>query len=150
MNANRKAYALVVAVWLVAGYQHASQGAVIGMTTLVKDPAGGVPFASPDAALGAPWVSYALALQSTAGELIGGVDVEITGQLHQRWNFDVDTETFAPTANSTNQSNGDSHLRAVTSALFGSGPSEDNSGAGSPLSDTANSDYGVGSYLRGA
>ena len=78
---------------------------------------------------------YTLGLQSTAGELIGAVDVSITGQLHQRWTFDEDSAAmFLPTtSNSGNITNGDSHLRAVTGAMFGAGPIEDNPGTGSPL-----------------
>lgn len=134
---------------IVALASGSTSAGVIPTLTLIKDPGNGVPFTSPDAALGSPWVSYAIGLQTTAGELIGGVDVEITGPLHQRWNYNEDTETYDPTAQSANQSNGDSHLRAVTGALFAAGPSEDNSGTGSPLADTATANYGVGSYLKG-
>lgn len=126
-----------------------AQAAIMGVTTLVREPAG-IPFASPDAALGAPWVGYTLGLQATAGELIGGIDVSISGQLHQRWTFDEDLGEFVATGNSQNFSNGDSHLRAVTGALFGAGPTEDNPGTGSPLASTASALYGVGTTLSGA
>lgn len=139
----------VCAVALAALIGTTAHSAVIGVSTLVREPAG-VPFTSPDAALGAPWVGYTLGLQSTAGELIGGIDVAITGQLHQRWTFDEDTGEFAATGNSQNATNGDSHLRAVAGALFGAGPTENNPGTGSPLPSTASSLYGVGSSLSGA
>ncbi len=122
---------------------------VVGTATLLANPPS-IAFASPDVALGSPWVSYALDLATTNGALIGGVDVTITGQLHQRWTFDEDSGTFLPTANSNDISTGDSHLRSVSGALFGAGPSENNSGADSPLSDTATFDYGVGTTLSGA
>lgn len=143
----RKSVFLALVVALAAGSM--AQAAVIGSATLKGNPPG-VAFTSPDAALGSPWVSYALDLSTTAGELIGGIDVSITGQLHQRWTFDEDQGVFVPTGNSANMTNGDSHLRAVTGALFGAGPTEDNPGTGSPLPDTATSDYGVGTSLSGA
>ncbi len=124
-----------------------AEAAVIGTATLVRQPPG-VPFAAPDAALPAPWVGYSLGLQTTASELIAGIDVTIHGTLHQRWVFNEDFAMFDPTPNSANQSNGDSHLRAPAQIGF-NGPSEDNSGNGSPLADTATSDYGVGSFLSG-
>ena len=71
-------------VLVVAGVLSGSvEGAVMGVATLHAIPPG-VPFTSPDSALGAPWVSYSLDLQSTAGELIGAIDAEIKGPLHQR------------------------------------------------------------------
>ncbi len=143
----RKSFAFaVVAVLTVSSL---AQAAVLGIATLKANPPG-VAFGSPDAALGAPWVSYALDLSTNAGELIGGIDVSITGQLHQRWTFDEDSGTFLPTGNSANQTNGDSHLRAVAGSLFGAGPTENNPGTGSPLADNATSDYGVGTTLSGA
>jgi hypothetical protein len=135
---------------IIALASGSASAGVIPTLTLIKDPGNGVPFTAPDAALGSPWVSYAIGLQSTAGELIGGIDFEITGPLHQRWTYDEDSETYVPTANSANQSNGDSHVRAPSGALFGFGPTEDNSGVGSPLADTATSNYGLGSYLKGS
>ncbi len=125
----------------------AAEAAVIGTATLIKDPAHGIPFAAPDAALGAPWVSYELGLASNAGELIGAVNVLIHGPLHQRWVFNEDTGVFDSTHNSTNRSNGDSHVHNVSGLLFYTGPNEDNSGVGSPLADTPNYDYGVGTFL---
>lgn len=125
------------------------EAAVIGTATLKADPPG-VAFTSPDAGLGAPWVSYVLSVQTTAGELIGGLDVDIEGPLHQRWNFNEDSGLFLPTTNSQNQTNGDSHFMASAGALFFDLLHEDNSGAGSPLSDTTSADYGVGSFMNGA
>ncbi len=131
----------------------AAEAGVIGTVALVRNPPG-VPFNAPEAALGAPWVGYTIGLATTAGELIGGVDVTITGQLHQRWTVGEDPDTGDPinvsTPNNANATAGDSHLRAVTGALFGSGPDEDNSLAGSPLANTAINTYGVGSFLKGA
>lgn len=127
-----------------------SEAAVQGTITLMRDPTIGVPFTSPDAALPAPWVSYALGLRSTAGELLSAFDFTLSHpQLHQRWIGDGDGG-FTPTANETSLSNGDSHLRAGTGALFGSGPTEDNSGVGSPLADTGFGDYGLGTSMSGA
>lgn len=129
-----------------------AQAAIIGSATLVKNPAA-VPFAAPEAALGAPWVSYNLSAASTAGELIGAVDVKIGGQLHQRWTDGDEDGVFDPTPNANSAASltqGDSHLVAPTGALFGRGPTEDNSGAGSPLANTATRQYGVGTLLDGA
>jgi hypothetical protein len=126
------------------------QSAIIGLTTLIKNPPG-VAFASPDAALGAPWVSYRLSLASTNGEIIQAIQANITGQLHQRWNPDPDNDgAFLPTAQSTNITNGDTHLMAPSGSLFGSGPTEDDPGTGSPLASTASAKYGVGTLLQGA
>lgn len=127
-----------------------SEAAVQGTITLMRDPTIGVPFTSPDATLSAPWVSYALGLRSTAGELLSAFDFTLSHpQLHQRWIGDGDGG-FTPTANETSFSNGDSHLRAGAGALFGSGPTEDNSSVGSPLADTGFGDYGLGTSLSGA
>ena len=126
------------------------QAAIIGTATLIKTPPG-VAFASPDAALGAPWVSYRLSIASTNGEIIQAIQANITGQLHQRWNPDPDNDgAFLPTAQSTNVTNGDTHIMAPTGSLFGSGPTEDNPGTGSPLASTASAKYGVGTLLQGA
>jgi hypothetical protein len=126
------------------------KAAIIGTATLLKNPPG-TPFAAPDAALGSPWVSYRLSLAATAGETIQAIQADITGQLHQRWNANVDDPSiFDPSAQSTNVTNGDSHLMAPTGSLFGSGPTEDNPGTGSPLASTASAMYGVGSLLQGA
>lgn len=146
MAISRGICAVLVAVTLSA----AAQAAIMGTTTLQREPAA-LPFGSPDAALAAPWVSYTLGLQGDAGEVIAAVDVSISGQLHQRWTFDEDLGTFNPTPNNNvNITNGDSKLRAVTGAIFGAGPFEDNPGTGSPLPDTATADYGVGTTLSGA
>lgn len=126
-----------------------AQAAVMGTATQKANPPG-TAFGSPDQALGSPWVSWDLGLASTAGELIGGIDVTITGQLHQRWTFDEDLGDFVATGNSANSTNGDTHLRAVSGALFGAGPTENNPGTGSPLPSTASAKYGVGTSLAGA
>lgn len=141
--------ALVANLSAPAGLVPSAFAAVIGSATLVRNPPT-IPFSAPDAALGAPWVAYTLDLQATAGEIIAAVDVSITGPLHQRWVFNEDLEAYAPTAISANITSGDSHLRAPAGGLFAFGPSEDNSGTGSPLADTVTSHYGVGSFLRGA
>lgn len=122
--------------------------AVVGSATLIKDPANGIPFASPDQALGAPWVSYGLAVHATAGETLEAVLVEISGTLHQRWVDNDGDGTFSSTIYSSNLSNGDSHL-TLTCNLFFCEPEEDNSGMGSPLPDTPLYDYGVGTKLSG-
>lgn len=147
MAISRGVCAALVAVMLAA----TAQAAIIGTATLQRQPPGN-PFASPDAALGAPWVGYSLGLQSD-GEIIAAVDVTINGQLHQRWTPGEDENgdpVDLPTANSANQTNGDSHLRAVTGALFGAGPFEDNSKVGSPLANTPTAVYGIGTTLSGA
>lgn len=143
---------LVAIVSCLAGtlLSETSTAAVRGTITLMRDPTIGVPFTAPDGALPAPWVSYALGLRSTAGELLSAFDFTLSHpQLHQRWVSDGDGGV-TPTANETSFSNGDSHLRTGAGALFGSGPTEDNSGIGSPLNDTGVGDYGLGSNLSGA
>jgi hypothetical protein len=127
--------------------------AIFATATLIKDPSAGVPFGAPDAALGSPWASYRISLQATGGSLIQAADVQIAAPLHQRWtssNFDGVYDT--PTGNSTNVTNGDSHLSATAGALFGAPPTEDNPFVGSPLSATNNDStgYGVGTHLTGA
>ncbi len=120
------------------------------MVTLIKDPTHGIPFAAPDAALGAPWVSYELGLSSNAGELIAAVNVSILGPLHQRWEFDADSGVFHETSHSAILANGDSHFLQTGGLFFYNGPYEDNSGVGSPLADTPLHDYGVGTFLTDA
>jgi hypothetical protein len=146
----RKSFALLttcfVAIMLIAP----ASGAIMGTATLIKNPAA-VPFGSPDAALGSPWESWQLSLTATAGETIQAIQANITGQLHQRWNPDPDNEgAFLPTAQSTNATNGDTHIMAPAGSLFGSGPTENNPGTGSPLASTASAMYGVGNLLQGA
>ena len=128
-----------------------AQAAIIGTATLIKNPPG-VAFGAPEAALPAPWVSYRLSVASDSGEIIQAVQANIVGQLHQRWS-DADEDTvLEPTPNpaAVNFLNGDSHLAAPAGSLFGSGPSEDNSLAGSPLPNTTTRFYGVGSFLQAA
>jgi hypothetical protein len=130
-----------------------ASAAIIGSVTSIKDPANGLPFGPPsaDGALGSEWVSYKLAIQATAGELIQAVQVSITGQLHQKWMDLAAGGAYLPSGNSSNMTGADSHLLAP-GGLFGSGPSEDNPGTGSPLSaaNDASTKWGVGTFLKGA
>jgi hypothetical protein len=124
--------------------------AIVATTTLIKDPSAGVPFGAPDGALGSPWASYLISVQATGGSLIQAAEVQIAAPLHQRWaasNFDGVYDT--PTGSSTNATNGDSHLSAPPSYLFGAPPLEDNPFVGSPLSATNNDStgYGIGTHL---
>lgn len=137
---------------LVVGLAFDSQlrAGVVATATLVKDPANGIPFEGAEAALGAPWVSYLLELREDFGDGIAAIDFSFSGPLYQRWD-DLDGDgTFTATATGNDVVGGDSHLLNPGSALFGFGPLEDNSGVGSPLSDSAQHDYGIGTSLRGA
>jgi hypothetical protein len=150
-----------VAVWSVTlciaviEFGATAEAAVVGTATLVKDPANGIPFGAPDAALGAPWVSYRLSVTATDGDLIQAVDATISGQLHQRWiASNVDGVYDTATHSSTNQANGDSHFAAISGGLqlFFGNHSEDNPATGSPLSPS-NSDsagWGVGTSMSAA
>lgn len=142
-------WARIIPFVLITSIAIVSEAAIVGQYTLVRDPPG-IPFTSPDAALGSPWVGYTLDIAATAGETIAAIDFSITGPLHQRWNYSVDSDDYAATANTPNVSNGDSHLRAPAGALLGFGPAEDNPGTGSPLTSTAAALYGVGTTLSGA
>ena len=133
-----------------------AEASIIAMATRIKDPSAGVPFSSPDAALGSPWESYRLSISATGSDLIQAVDVQIHGQLHQRWtSTESDGVYDTPTANSTNATNGDSHFMATNTMLFASGPTEDNPatftplGGSSPLSptNTVDTGYGVGTSM---
>ena len=146
--------ATVFCVTLIA-FATAGNGraALIGTATFVKKPPG-TPFLAPDAALPSPWASYQLSVTSTVvGELIGAVDVSITGnKLHQRWNdIDFDGVTDPSPQNQTTQDGrGDSHLTAPCGSPFGAGPVETNTKTGSPLpSNPGVTEYGVGN-LSGA
>jgi hypothetical protein len=146
----RLAFVLAAVFALSSVYALPASAAIIGTATLIKYPAA-VPFGSPDAALGSPWESYQLSVAATAGETIQAIQANITGQLHQRWNPDPDNDgAFLPTARSTNMTNGDTHLMAPLGSLFGSGPTEDNPGTGSPLASNTSAKYGVGTLLQGA
>jgi hypothetical protein len=102
------------------------------------------------------WVSYVLGVQATAGEKISSFDIAITSPVTpttgmlQRWNFNVDTETFTPSPSSTNTTNGDSHL-IVQGSVVVVAPAETKLDAGGPPipADTAARDYGVGGSLSG-
>lgn len=143
---------LPLAIVILLGLKLPSHGALIFTSTKVKDPSAGSNFGAPDAALPAGWVSYQLSLTATAGELVGAVDVSITGGvLHQRWN-DLDFDgTTDPTPNGTaSDGRGDSHLTAPIGSPFGAGPTETNSKTGSPLISTPGLiEYGLGD-LHGA
>lgn len=121
----------------------AARGGVMGLSTTVTT------FSSPDAAL-TGHTGYILSLQTDDGSLISAVDVNITGQLHQRWNFSADDEVFVGTPSSLNITNGDSHLLIPANGLIASTPTENNNVSPSPLADTATRDYGYGSFLKGA
>jgi hypothetical protein len=132
--------------------------AIIGFTTPVKNPSTGIAFGSGgagtlDATLGAPWVSYKLTLIATGGDLIQGVDVNIQGNLHQRWSASNSDSVYdTPTPKSSNATNADSHLLVSASAIIGAPPTEDNTFSGSPLSASNGEDfaYGIGHSLTGA
>lgn len=151
MRTSGRMAALAVATVLLGGAW--AQAAIIGSATLVKDPSAALPFGPPDAALGAPWVSYKLSLSASDGDLIQAVVANISGQLHQRWSssgFDGVYDTA--TGNSTNLANGDSHFLAITAGsamLFANGPNEDNPASGSPLSpsNTESTGWGVGTSM---
>lgn len=128
------------------------QAGVIGKVTLVKDPGAGNNFNAPEAALPPGWVAFQLSIQGTEGDVIGAVDVSITGNaLHQRW---VDTD-FDGVENPTpiglaSDGRGDSHLTPPAGSPFGFGPTETNTGTGSPLASTPGTTlYGLGD-LAGA
>ncbi len=93
---------------------------------------------------------YVIGVMTDDGSNISAVDINIRGQLHQRWVFNADTEEFDPTPSSANITNGDSHLTPVAGALIGSALIENNNITPSPLADTATRDYGYGDSLRGA
>lgn len=145
----RKISLAMLCVALMTGSAHA---ALIAQATLVKSPPG-TPFLAPDAALGAPWVSYQLSVNSSDPlELIGAVDVTINGnKLHQRWNdTDFDGATNPSPTGTVSNGRGDSHLTAPAGSPFGAGPTETNTLAGSPLVSTpGTTEYGVGN-LSGA
>src|SRR5689334_21786941 len=126
LNMIRKVSLALLCVALMAA---SAQAALMAVATPVKTPPG-TPFLAPDAALGAPWVSYQLSVTSTnPAELIGAVDVTINGnKLHQRWNdtdFDGITDPSAQNP-SVSDGRGDSHLTAPAGSPFGLGPNETN------------------------
>ena len=61
----RKSFAFFTVGFLVLAVCASSFGALVGTATLVKEPPG-TAFGAPDAALGAPWVSYILSVQGNA------------------------------------------------------------------------------------
>jgi hypothetical protein len=142
----RKVSLALLCVALTAASAHA---AIIGVATPVKTPPG-TPFLAPEAALGAPWVSYQLSLQSTAGELIQAIDFTTTGgKLHQRWtDTDLDGTTDPSAVGAANNGRGDSAITAPAGSPFGVPASETNSKAGSPLTSTPGAtEYGLGDLV---
>lgn len=106
-------------------------------------------FTTPDSGL-TGFTGYVLSLMTDDRALISGIDLTITGSLHQRWSFDAETEEIIKTPTGVSLTNGDSHLTPVVGALFAVWPTEDNTGTGSPLADSFTRDYGLGTTLRGA
>jgi PEP-CTERM motif len=157
-NMLRKSFTVLVGCVVVAVASSSAFGALIATATKIKDPSAGTAFASggagtSDATLGAPWVSYKLTLSATGADTLQAVDVNIQGNLQQRWSSSNSDSTYdTGTPNSTNATNADSHLLAAASAIIGSPPTEDNTFAGSPLSANNGADfgYGVGHSLTGA
>jgi PEP-CTERM motif len=149
--------AAIVAVAALLGAS-AAQASIIGSATLIKDPSAALPFGSGgagtlDTTLGSPWVSYLLKLTATGTDSVQAVDVNIQGNLHQRWsssNSDSVYDTATPS--STNATNADSHLLNSANAIIGAPPTEDNTFSGSSLSASNDADfgYGVGHTLSGA
>jgi hypothetical protein len=146
---SRTSHRYVMAVATVLSWKVAAPAQIVASATLIKDPAIGIPFNAPDAALGSPWVSYKLSVAVTFG-ILEAFDVSIDGPLHQRWDDTNSDGTFEPTVVGTEQSSGDSHLLIPAGSLFGFLPTEDNPGTGSPLASTFVSKYGIGSSLHGA
>ncbi len=136
-----------LAVALVAlTFSSVANAGVIGSATQIAAP----PFLAPDAAL-VGFSAFQISVASDdPNDVITAVDVRIQGQLHQRWqdtdfDFVADPTPVGPPANGR----GDSHLTPLAGALVGSAPSEDNSGAGSPLPSGVFT-YGLGTFLSGA
>ncbi len=141
----RAPFAVAIVAVTIGAASAPAFGGVMGISSTVTT------FAPPDANLtGQGWKGIVLSVMTDDNSVISAVDVNITGALHQRWNLNTDTETFDPTPSSANITNGDSKLNPISGALVGSALTEDNSGAGSPLPDTATRNYGVGTFLRGA
>ena len=146
---SRTLHCYVMAVATVLSWKVIAPAQIVASATLIKDPAIGVPFAVPDAALGSPWVSYKLSVAVPFG-VLDAFSVSIDGPLHQRWDDTNSDGTFEPTVVGTEQSSGDSHLLIPAGSIFGFLPTEDNPGAGSPLVSTNVSKYGIGSTLQGS
>lgn len=148
----KKALAVLTVGCVALAMAGSATAAAVGIATLISNPPDTL-FEGPEAALDAPWQSWQISLETDAGELIGGVDVKINGELHQRWvddDFGGTPDDPTPNAPTPDNPRGDSQLTAVAGALFGRGPSEDNSMSGSPLPSTAQLGYGVGTFLDGA
>ncbi len=110
-------------------------------------------FSTPDEALtGTNFSAFQIsAITSDPQDVITAVEISITGPLHQRW-ADISFDGFPdPTpVGAPANGRGDSHLTPLAGALIGSAPTEDNSGAGSPIPNTGYFYYGLGTFLRGA
>jgi len=137
----------VLALVLTAASANA---AMIGTATLIKNPPG-LAFNAPDSGMPFPYQAYQIGISTTAGELVGAVDVTINGNaLHQKWTDTDDDGATNPSPNSPAVGNVDSHLQAPAGSPFGAGPSETNGKTGSPLASTANvTEFGFGN-LSGA
>jgi hypothetical protein len=111
--------------------------------TRIKDPAAGMKFNAPEAALPAGWVSYQISLQAPAGDLIDSVSVDIDGPLHQRWTYWEEAEP-SPTG-AASDGRGDTHLTPPPGSTWSVYPTEFNSRWGSPLTSTPYAlEYGLG------
>jgi hypothetical protein len=120
----------------------ASRAGVVGLTSTVLPP-----FTVDTGLTG--HTGYVLSAMTDDGSVIAAVEVNITGQLHQRWFLDPDENLIVKTPTSASLTSGDSHLTPGPDVLIAVAPVEDNSGSGSPLADTLTRDYGYGTFLRG-
>jgi hypothetical protein len=109
-----------------------------------------LPFLSPEQNLKG-FCACQIDMHTTDGSLITALDVDFEGRFHQRW-VDPDLDGFDPTPRGASfDRRGDSHLTPVPGALTGIPPvDENNNQFSSPLPDSAEFDYGVGTFLRGA
>lgn len=144
----KRALVCSLAFALAVAFTGAASAAIIGTSTAVAPP-----FAGAEAGL-TGFTAYKLGLVSD-GAPISAVDVVITGQLHQRWTVGIDPETELPVTTPTPNGNAttlsaDSRLAIPANGLLAVPATEDNSGVGSPLPDTATRDYGLGTTLFGA
>jgi hypothetical protein len=134
-------HSIIGLILLSASVTPSVAGVIVNSTTVTT-------FAPPDALL-TGHTGYILSLQTDDGSLISAVEVNITGRLHQRWNYVEDEFAFVPTPRSLNITNGDSHLLIPTNGLIPVNPTENNNITQSPLADTATRDYGYGNFLKG-
>lgn len=140
---------LLVAVFAVSG-RMVYAGVVVSALLVSSPPE--VPFNFPEEGLGSPWVAYQLCMCGTNGDVIGAVDVSITGnKLLQRWrDNDFDGVVDPSPVGVAYDGRGDSHLTPPTGSPFGLGPTETNTKAGGPLTSIPGTiEYGLGD-LSGA